>query len=112
MQRFLGKLLRWLLFLLIVGGVAAAASYAGARATAGKLLGQQPPASDRRTRFAFRGVPELPGTPRAWIITYGRTSLPGVRTVTIYVSITGQLLATRPRNLAERLDAYEQSREP
>ncbi|MDH3497818.1 MAG: hypothetical protein OER21_13740 [Gemmatimonadota bacterium] len=112
MRRFFGRLLRWLFFLLVIGGLAAAASYAGARATAGKLLGQKPPVSERRTRFAYRGVSELPGNPRAWIITYGRTSLPGVRTVTIYVSPTGALLASRPNNLAERLEAYEQSREP
>ncbi len=111
MQRFFGKLLRWLFFLLVVGGVGIAASYAGARATAGKLLGQKPPVSERRMQLAYRGVPELPGTPRAWVITY-RSALPGVRTVTVYVSLTGGLLATRPRNLAERLEAYEQSLQP
>jgi hypothetical protein len=106
------RLLKLLVLLVLVAVGVGAASYAGARATAGKLVGNDPPLSDRTITFAFDGIPELPGRPRAWVITYARTSLPGVRSATIYVSAGGRLLAMKPRDLDARLDAYEKALEP
>jgi hypothetical protein len=108
----MARLLKLLLLLALVCVVLGAASYAGARATAGKLVGRDPPMSERIITFAYQGVPELPGRPRAWVITYGRTRLPGVRSAIIYVSPVGRLLATMPRDLDARLDAYEKALEP
>lgn len=106
------RLLKWLVLLVLVVAGVGAGSYAGARATAGKLVGNDPPLSERTITFAFDGIPELPGRPRGWVITYARTRLPGVRSVTIYVSPGGKLLAMKPRDLDARLDAYEKSLEP
>jgi hypothetical protein len=102
----------WLLLLLFICGLLAAMSYAGARATAGKVVGSKPPMSERSVTFAYRGVAELPGRPRVWVIRYGRTRLPGVPRALIYVSLTGKLLATRPDDLEQRLDAWERSQQP
>ena len=102
--------LKLLVVLAFVGGLVALGSYAGARATAGKLLGSDPPVSERSVRFAFSGVEDLPNKPRAWVFTYGRNEL-GVRSVEIYISPSGTVLGTRPRNLVARLEAYE-AREP
>jgi hypothetical protein len=107
MRRILG----WLFLLALVAGALAVVSYAGARATAGKLLGSNPPVSDRSIVFAYEGVPELPGKPRAWVIKYGRTQLPGVPRVAIYVSMTGKLITTRPADLDQRLEAWERNQE-
>ncbi len=108
----MARLVKLLVLLVLAGVVVSAASYAGARATAGKLVGNTPPMSERTITFAFAGIPELPGRPRAWVITYARTRLPGVRSVTIYVSARGKLLAMKPRDLDARLDAYEKALEP
>lgn len=100
-----------LVVLAFVGGLVALGSYAGARATAGKLLGNDPPVSDRTISFAFSGVEGLPNKPRAWVFSYATNQL-GVRSVEIYISPSGKVIATQPRNLAARLEAYESSREP
>lgn len=106
------RLLKLLVLVVLVAAALGTTSYVGARATAGKLLGNDPPMSDRTITFAFRGVPDLPGQPRAWIITYAKTRLPGVRTATVYVSPRGRLLATKPKDLDVRLEAYEKALEP
>lgn len=108
----MGRYGKWLLLLVAAACAFAVYSYAGARFTAGKLVGSDPPLSDRTITFAFDGVPELPGRPRAWVIDYRRSRLPSVRRVQIYVSPTGRLIDTRPRDLDVRLDAWERSRLP
>jgi hypothetical protein len=112
------KLLKLLLLLASIGGLLTFGSYAGARFTAGKITGSNPPMSNRTIVFEgwrpprFEGVADLPGTPRAWIIRYDRTRLPGIRRVTIYVSPTGKLIATVPRDLEARIEAWERAQEP
>jgi hypothetical protein len=56
-------------------------------------------------RFAFNGVPNLPSKPRAWILAYPEARAFGKGGAEIYVSVTGDLLGTRPRDLAARLEA-------
>ena len=94
-------MLKLFLFLLVIGGGLVGGSYAGARFTAGKVVGPQPPAEIGKvqTRFAYDGIDNLPGKPRAWVVTYGPTRIPGVRRIEIYVSVTGQLLGTQPKGV-------------
>jgi hypothetical protein len=114
----MAKILKLLLLLAAVGGLLSAGSYAGARFTAGKITGSKPPLSNRTIHFQgwrppqFKGVASLPGTPRAWVIQYDRTELPGVRRATIYVSPTGTLISTVPRDLEARIEAWERAQEP
>jgi hypothetical protein len=114
----MAKLVKILLVLIAIGCLLTAASYAGARLTAGKITGSSPPLSNRTITFQgwrpprFEGVADLPGKPRAWVIQYGRTQLPGVRRVTIYISPTGKLIATVPRDLEARIEAWERAQEP
>lgn len=114
----MAKLFNALLLLVAIGGLLTAGSYAGARFTAGKITGSNPPMSNRTIAFEgwrppeFAGVADLPGKPRAWVIRYGRTQLPGVRRVVIYVSPTGKLIATVPRDLEARIEAWERAQEP
>lgn len=101
---------RFLKFLVVIGliiGLVYGASYAGSRAAAGKVVGPNPSfMGDRQIELNLKGVEELEGQPRAWIYTYGPTTLPGVREATIYVSLEGKLIRTRPRNLAERIRRF------
>lgn len=114
----MARVIKLLVFLAVAGGLATAGSYLGARATAGKVVGTNPPLSSRSITLVgwrppgFDGVADLPGNPRAWVIQYDRTELPGIRRATIYVSPTGQLIATRPRDLEARLEAWRRAQEP
>ena len=108
----MGRFVKWLLLLVAAAAAFILYSYLGARFTAGRVVGSNPPLSDRTIGFAFEGVPALPGRPRAWVIAYRRSRLPGVRRAQIYVSPTGRLIDMRPRDLDVRLDAWERSRLP
>ena len=102
--------MRALFLLLVIGTALTGASYAGARFTAGRLIGPGPttlgPVS---ARFAFGGVADLPSRPRAWVLTYPLASEFGRGGPQIYVSPSGDLLGTRPRDLAKRLEAQRPS---
>jgi hypothetical protein len=98
--------MRALFLLLVIGTALVGASYAGARFTAGKTIGANPPnLGPLATRFAFQGVPNLPSKPRAWILAYPQARAFGRGGAEIYVSVTGDLLGTKPRNLAKQLEA-------
>jgi len=104
------KALFWVAFALAIVGTG---SYAGARFTAGELVGgPRSPVEGRTTTFAFRGVESVRGNPRAWVVTYSRVRLPGVSRVRVVVSVTGKLLAVQPADLKARLAAYQRSLEP
>lgn len=98
--------MRALFLLLVIGAALVGASYAGARFTAGKLVGPRPTTlGPLTTRFAFAGVPNLPAKPRAWVLAYPNASGFGRGGAEIYVSVTGDLLGTRPKDLRARLEA-------
>ncbi|HJR17253.1 MAG TPA: hypothetical protein VJ808_10410 [Gemmatimonadales bacterium] len=98
--------MRALFLLVVIAAALSGASYAGARFTAGKMIGPPPstlgPVS---ARFAFAGVAALPSKPRAWVLSYPRAAGFGKGGPEIYVSPTGELLGTKPRDLARQLEA-------
>jgi hypothetical protein len=104
--------MRAFFLLLVIAAGLAGASYAGARFTAGRLLG---PDSNRlgspEARFAFEGIKALPTKPRGWVLSYSSATEFGPKGATIYVSPTGGLLGTRPADLAQRVEA-RQAAEP
>ena len=101
------RLVKIILALGLVVGLLYGASYAGSRAAAGKVVGPNPTfMGERDIELNLKGVEELEGHPRAWVYTYGPTELPGVATATIYVTLEGKVIRTRPRNLAERVALY------
>jgi hypothetical protein len=92
------------LFLVIVAALAGA-SYAGARFTAGRLTGPDPPGlGSPATRFAIGGISALRTKPRGWVVAYPNARQFGQSGAEIYVSLTGRLLGTRPADLAQRLE--------
>lgn len=98
--------MRALFLLLVIGTALGGASYAGARFTGGKLVGPHPTTlGPLTTRFAFTGVPNLPAKPRAWVLAYPEATGFGRGGPEIYVSLTGDLLGTRPKDLGARLEA-------
>jgi|tagenome__1003787_1003787.scaffolds.fasta_scaffold20912314_2 hypothetical protein len=102
--------MRPLFLLLVIAAALAGASFAGARFTAGKVVGPNPqgigpPASS----FAYQGISALRAKPRGWIISYPHASEFGPSGAAIYVSPTGVLLGTRPANLAQVMEARRSS---
>ena len=98
--------MRALFLIIVIAAALYGASYAGARFTAGKIVGPQPNSlGPPSARFAFKGIPGLPSKPRAWIMAYPRATGFGRTAVEIYVSPTGELLGTRPKDLPRRLEA-------
>ncbi len=106
------RIFKLLLVFGVIGVALAGISWIGARATAGGFVGLNPPVSHRTMEFAFDGVPGLQGNPRAWVITYASSTLPGVNKAEIVVSPTGRLLGTSPANLDLRLAQWEKSKLP
>jgi hypothetical protein len=106
------RLISWLIWTAALAGVLAAASYAAAQYRARQLLGPNSPIRSPTTTLAWGGVPDLPGKPRAWVLTYSQSRLPDVRRVRIVVSPTGRIISVTPPDLKDRLDAYQQSLEP
>jgi hypothetical protein len=98
--------MRALFLLLVIAAGLAGASYAGARFTAGRLLG---PDSGRlgspTAHFAYAGIQGLPAKPRGWVLWYPSAKQFGDQGATIYVSPTGTLLGTRPADLVRRVEA-------
>ncbi|MGH7509168.1 MAG: hypothetical protein ACREMZ_06830 [Gemmatimonadales bacterium] len=97
--------MRALFLLLVIGAAMAGASYAAARFTAGTVVGPRPDLGPLTTKFAVAGVSALADKPRAWVLTYPEASEFGPGGAQIYVSVTGELLGTRPSDLAERMEA-------
>jgi len=100
--------MRGFFLLLVIAAALIGASYAGARFTAGRLLGPYlngfgPPTA----HFAFAGIPALRSKPRGWIVSYPSAKEFGPRGAEIYVSPTGQLLGTKPADLARRVQARQ-----
>ncbi len=108
----MGRVIKFLLIVILLALGFAAYSYLGARFTVGRMLGPEAPLSGRTIQFAYQGVPDLPGHPRVWVFTYTRSKLPGVTRAQIYVSFNGRIVTTRPRDLDQLLFAWEKTRLP
>jgi hypothetical protein len=109
----MAKLMKMFLALLLLAALAAAGSYGIAYLTQGKLVGAQPlDLGAQQTHFEINGIADLPGRPKAWVFGYGPTKIPGMKEVEIYVSPTGALLGTKPKNFAARLQAYRAAQNP
>ena len=106
------RLISWLMLAVFALALLAVGSYAGARFKAGQLLGPSSPVRSPVSAFAYNGVQDLPGKPRAWVFTSTPVRLPGVSRVRIVVSPAGRVLAVTPRDLAARLETYRRSLEP
>jgi hypothetical protein len=103
---------RILFLLFIIAAALAGASYAGARATAGKVTGPNPPGlGPSSTSFEFQGIAALRSRPRGWVVAYPRAQEYGRGGAAIYVSPAGRLLGTKPADLGARLES-RRAREP
>ncbi len=106
------RLIKLVFVLALVGAALAGMSYAGAGIKAGTFLGSNAPVGDREIKFHNDGVEDLPGRPKAWVVTYRSSQLTGTTFVQIFVSPTVRVIATRPPDLDRRLEAWEKTRLP
>jgi hypothetical protein len=107
----MGKLFKFVTLVALVGALAGGGSYAAAYFAQGELTGVDDPIGVRTVELAWKGVDSLPGKPRAWIFSYEGGQVPGIRRATIWVSITGDVIATKPRDLDERIERWRESRQ-
>jgi hypothetical protein len=108
----MGRFIKLLIVAAFVGGLLYAGSYAGARATVGKLMGSPTPELGLRTvHLALGGVKEIPDHPRAWEFNYSKVAVNGNRPAKIFVSLNGKIIATIPKDLDQRLEAWRKTKE-
>jgi hypothetical protein len=104
--------MRSLFLLLVIAAALSGASYAGARFTAGRVVGPAPTGlGPPTTHFAFQGIPSLRNHPRAWVVAYPAAREFALRGAEVYVSPTGQLLGSRPGDLARRMEDARRNRD-
>ena len=109
----MGRLVKWVFTLAFIAAIALGASWAAAFYRAGALIGTNTDAFPaRQVTLAYRGTERLPGKPIAWVFTYSPTKLPGVRVARIFVSPTGTVIATEPKDLPARIDAWARAQIP
>jgi hypothetical protein len=101
----------WLLLILaFVGALALGASWAAAYSSVGTVLGAPPPRMGKQTTvFLWRELPKLHKQPAVWRFAFSPTAIPGATTVRIYVGPWGQVIATEPRDLSDRLVAFHRT---
>ena len=72
------KLIKLIFVLALVGAALGGMSYAGAGIKAASFVGTNAPVSNREIKFEYEGVRGLPGRPKAWVVTYHSSELPGL----------------------------------
>lgn len=106
------RLIKLIFVLALVGAALAGMSYAGAGIRAASFVGAKAPVGNRQIKFYYEGVRGVPGRPKAWVVTYRSSELPGAPFVQVIVSPTGKVLATRPPDLDRRVEEWEKRRLP
>lgn len=107
----MGKLIKFLFFVAVVTGLATGGSYAAAYFAQGKIASVDNALGQRDWLLAWKGYDSLPGKPRAWVFTYHDGQVPGVKTATIIVSLSGDVLLTKPKDLQAKVEHWRDTRQ-
>ena len=109
----MGKFIKRLFILAFICVLLYGGSYLGARTVTGRMLGSA--ASDMGTRdirFTYDSIPGIKGKQPMWVFSFNGTKLNGVRNAKIYLTLTGNVIVTTPRNLQTLIDQAAKSKEP
>ena len=91
----------------LAAALVSGASWAGAYYRVGTLLGSPPPKmGTQSTTFLRDGLKSVRGRPKVWRFAFGPTEIPGAPKVRIYVSPSGELVATDPPDLQDHLRQF------
>ena len=107
----MGKLIKFLFLVALVGALAGGGSYAAAYFAQGKIVGVDDPIGARQVKLYYQGFDSLPGKPRVWVFTFAGGKVPGVRSATIITSVGGKVLLTKPADLADRIQHWRDSQQ-
>jgi hypothetical protein len=101
----------WLLVVAaFVGSLVLGASWAAAYSSVGTVLGAPPPRMGQQTTtLLWRDLPKLRKPTVLWRFAFYPTAIPGATNVRIYVGPWGQVVATDPRDLSDRLVAFHRT---
>ena len=109
----MGKFIKRLVILAFVCGLLLGASYMGVRSVAGRLLGSSAPdMGTRSVQLTYDSIPGEKGKQPMWIFSFTGTKLTGARNAKIYMSLTGHLITTIPRNLGTLIEQTAKTKEP
>ena len=107
----MGKLIKFLVLVALVGVLATGGSYAGAYFAQGKIVGVEDPLGQRTVKLYWQGYDSLPGKPKVWVFRYSGGKVSGVTSATIIVSLTGTVLKTKPADVDERIERWRDARQ-
>jgi hypothetical protein len=101
----------WLLLVVaFVGSLVLGASWAAAYSSVGTVLGAPPPRMGKQTTtLLWRDLPKLREQKVLWRFAFYPTAIPGASSVRIYVGPWGQVVATDPRDLSDKLVAFHRT---
>lgn len=109
----MGKFIKRLFILAFVCALLLGGSYLGVRTVTGRMVGTS--SADMGTRgiaLTYDSVPGIQGKQAMWVVSYNGTRLEGVRSARIYLTLTGHVISTAPKNLQTILDQAAKSKEP
>ena len=108
----MGRILKWTVILVMVAGLLTAGSYAAARFRVGQILGPEPPNMGQRTiTLGFDSIPGASKKRFVWSFSWSPTPWTGRRPVRIWVTLSGEVLRTDPRNLDALVEQYYKAKE-
>jgi YD repeat-containing protein len=107
----MGKLIKFLALVALVAALAGGGSYAAAYFAQGKITGVDDPIGARTVKLEWKGIDSLPGKPRAWVFTYSGGKIQGIPRATIWVTPGGDVIATKPRDLQERIERWRDAQQ-
>lgn len=101
----------WLVLMLaFVAMLLTGVSWAVAYNSVGTLLGSPPPQmGSQSTSIEWHGLSQLREHPPVWRFAFAPTAIPGAAIVRIYVSALGDIVATEPPDLEEKLVAFRRT---
>lgn len=99
------RLIKFVVILALLVGAAGAISFAGAFMKMKDYLGPNLPPLGPRTSTFIPRAENLDDKP-VWQFQYSNTQMQGLQAFTVFVSPTGNIVATIPPNLNTRLERY------
>lgn len=109
----MGKFIKRLFVLAFVCGLLYGGSYMGVRSVTGRMVGDVANEMGvRDIKFTYDSVPGIKGKQAMWVFSYSGTRLTGARNARIYLTLSGHVIATAPKNLQDLIDQAAKSKQP
>jgi hypothetical protein len=102
----MGRIVKLLLLVVCLLGGAGVVSFAGAFIKMKSYIGDNLPALGSRDWALVPKAEQIDGNPTVWKFQYANTEIQGLKSITVFVSLTGSIERTIPVNLSARLEPH------